>query len=276
MSVKKMNIKIPTMLFGVDGKEALERILAEKDEEPRPSDNGSPPIVKARYDIIKDLTYGQAMDVLRQDYAAGRIPNHPTYLMLNGAKAVRALTMKETALAKMNNYETLKDTNGSTRSDEERLALFKTWSFTSTGIAYQKKPLIKSVKCKIIPVSKNLVTIAEDYNQAYIPIKYDNMNGAEIDTSTGKYHQPLVLNEVLKNAGWIESFEQDQKTLSDYTHLTFKLLNNPEQAMGFWIIPNPKEDHLRALALNILDNHGYALGHDNLYNYARFVRVNPP
>ncbi len=267
-----MDIKIPTILFGVDGKEALERILAEKDEEPRPSDNGSRSIVKARYDIIKDLTYGQAMGVLRQDYAADRIPNHPTYQMPNGAKAIRALTMKETALAKMNNYETLKDTNGSTRSDEERIALFKTWSFTSTGIAYKKK----SAKCKIMPVSENLATIAEDYKQEYIPIEYSNMNGAEIDTSTGKYNQHLTLNEVLKNAGWIESFEQDQKTLSDYANLTFKLLNNPEQAMGFWIIPNPDENHLRALALgSLVADGGGADGNLTLNSNARFVRVNP-
>ena len=266
-----MEFKIPAMLFGVDGKKALERILAEKDEEPRPSENSSRPIVKDRYDIIQTGPYGQAMSVLRKDYSAGKIPNHPTYQIPGGIKTVRALSMKETSLARMNNYETLKNTDGATRSDEERLALFKTWSFTSTGIAYQKK----SAKCKIIPVSENLVTIAENHNNESIPIKYGNVNGAEIDTSTGKHNHYLALNEVLENAGWIESFEQDKKSLSDYAELVFRLLNDPEQAMGFWTIQTPDKAHLRALALLSLVSSSFADGFNYFISNARFVRVNP-
>ena len=266
-----MNIKIPNTLFGVDGKKELERILAEKDELKPEVPSSSSVFVRGRYDIIETPTYGQSMGVLRKDYAAGRIPNHPVYQAPNGSKVVRALSMKETALARMNNYETLKDANGSTRNDEERLALFETWSFTSTGIAYQKK----SAKCKIIPVSENLVTIAEDYNQEFIPIEYNKINGAEIDTSTGKHNHYLALNEVLENAGWIESFEQDKKSLSDYANLTFKLLNNPEQAMGFWTIQTPDKAHLRVLALYGLVNDSHAFGYISFNDNARFVRVNP-
>jgi len=266
-----MEIKLPKTLFGDDGRKALERILSEGDEVLR-SDNfgGSSVVVKGRYDFVTDLNYAKALGVLRRDYSSGRIPGHPVYVFPDGKKVIRPLSLRETALARMNDYETLRDVDGSVRSDEDRLKLFNKWSFTCSGIAYHKG----SSKCKILPVSEVLVTIAEDYDHAFIPINYANVNGFEIDTSAGKYNQALPLSEVLENAGWVESFELDRRALTDYAGLVFRLLKDPGKAMGFSVGGNTNIDELRPFVFGGLFND--SLAGDGILDYnARFVRVNP-
>lgn len=265
-----MDIKIPTKLFGVDGKRALERILSEPDTPSRtePQEQASS-IIHGPYDIINKLTYGQAMEVLRQDYAAGRIPNHPTCQSIQG-KTIRPLTMKETALARLEAYETLHNPDGSLKTKEERLALFNQWVFTTSGIMYKKN----STLFKILPTSIILASIAEDYTEASIPINYESAKVAELDSSKAKHNALLGLSEILNHKAWIETFEWDTTSLEEYAKAVLQI-KKQKPAMAYWVLSNPNKDELRALALSGLRGNSLANGDSDLDGGACFVRVNP-
>lgn len=97
---------------------------------------------------------------------------------------------KETLQAKVDCYNTLTNPNGTKRTDEQRLRLFKIDLYSCTGIAYKAY----TTKFKIVPVCPELIMIDPAYNKYksclfvdYDFVDYDKIQGFEFDSSNGKY-----------------------------------------------------------------------------------------
>ena len=116
-----------------------------------------------------------------------------------------------------------------------------------------------STEFKIVPKSKDLITISEHFNDAYLPVTYaDVKNGIELDFSKGKYNQLLPEGEPLENPGWIESVD-NRSLLKAYHDIIFKGFKK-ERAMGFYVRQNTDENELRILFVLNLDNDSDAYG----------------
>ncbi len=266
-----MNIKIPNILFGVDGKKALDRILAEKDEEPKPAVQPSDSKIIGTYDKIEAGTYPKALAALQKMHKAGKCASQPTFVLKDGFTVARPLTFSETVRARVTDYNTLTDANGKKRSDGDRLALFEDCLDTSTGIAYKSGATL----FKILSPIEELMGLDAKFDDASVSVDYPNIKGGmEFDSDKGIYNQSLTKQQVIDHPAWKASVN-DKALLKEYADLVFTLMNNPDDAMGFWVVRKPSEDHLRTLALSGLDNNSYALGSHNLDDIARFVRVNP-
>ncbi len=270
-----MNIKIPTNLFGVDGKEALERILAEKDETSAPEELAIQPAdskIIGAYDMIKAGTYPKALAALQKMHKAGKCASQPTFVLKDGSVLARPLTFSETVRARVTDYNTLTDANGKKRSDSDRLALFREYLDTSTGIAYKAG----STLFKILPPADDLMGLDAKFEGSSIAVDYSKLKGGiELDSSNDLCDQSLTKQQVLNHEAW-NTLVNDKALLKEYADLAYLLMRNPEQAMAFWTNRNRDENHLRALALGSLDHLSYACGRDDLSYIARFVRVNPP
>ena len=195
---------------------------------------------------------------------------HPTFVKDNGSIIFRPLTFKEDLVAIVEDFETLRNPDGSKRSTAERLTLFNNYKDSCTGIKYKKN----STKFKIEPVCKDLITIPPGFNRPFIGIDYESASGIELDSSKGKYSQLLTKKQVLELPAWKEAAEGDTEILKTYTNIVFKALKQDE-AMGFWPLQNTQEDQLRALyVFNLVGSSG-AGGNYDLDDDARLLLVQP-
>ena len=99
------------------------------------------------YTFVEGSTYAKAIEKLRGNYTRGKCPDQPS-IEVAGRKVARALTMKETLVARLTDFNTEKDADGSTRPWTDRTRLFGTYLDNCTGIAYHAH----TTKAKIVPV----------------------------------------------------------------------------------------------------------------------------
>jgi len=194
------------------------------------------------------------------------------------AKAIQKLrdtnskpfSFKQNIEARVKDYNTLKNPDGSTRSREERLRLFNVCLHldSCTGIAYKAE----STKFKIIPESQELIKIPADFSDAFLTINYSNINGTELDSSEPnvKYDTPLTKNRILKHPAWQTALENDKALLEEYANIYFKEYKK-EKAMAFYVLQNTQEDQLKELVLGSDDYDSKAFGIYSLNYYAYFV-----
>ena len=219
-------------------------------------------IINGKYHITQQQnTYGLGLVQLIKECGLDAKTGQPRFTKPDGSLIYRPLTFKETIQARVESYES--------STPEERLKLFNSWNDTCTGIAYKAN----STLFKIIPQSKELILLPQDYNQPNLPIEYDKISGIELDRTKAKYNELLTIDEVLNHEGWQTIVEEDNQLLKKYTEIVFKERKNATQLMAFWLNTNTDEDYLRALVLNYLDNNSSANGSNLLYINARFVRV---
>lgn len=129
----------------------------------------------------------------------------------------------------------------------------------------------KTTKFKIITECSELINIASNFNEHYLPINYDSINGIELDSEKGIYNQLLTPQQILEHPAW-NTTVQDKSLLKTYIDLVFKL-NPGDERMGFWVEQNTKKDELRALCVGNVDNNSSASGYDYLSDDAYFLRV---
>jgi len=236
-----------------------------------------PPIIVSNGEYIKLTktdTYAKGVVALQAFLKANSSDAHPKFTLSNGSSVYRPLTFKENIEARVTDYNTDKNVDGSTRTAEQKIELFTNWIDSCTGIAYEKK---KS-KFKIIPICDTLISLPEDFNDAFYSITYSRLVGRELDSSTDLYNQDLTLQQVLVHPAWFAVLEDDKTLLKTYAKITFDLLKSKyskESGMGFSVQSNTTKDELRALFVNSIDNNSDACGNDDLSNYARFLRVAP-
>ena len=167
--------------------------------------------------LPRTTTYALGVQQLRDECAKDPNPNHPTYTLSDGSKVIRPLTFKENLEARVNEYNTLKNADGSNRTKEERLRLFNTCLDSCCGTAYQRG----STKFKIILQCSELISIDSAFNQSFLPIDYSQIkNGIELDSANGIYSVAtnkvlLTRTQVLEHQGWLVLAEGDKSLLSN-------------------------------------------------------------
>ena len=136
--------------------------------------------------------YATAVHELQKAAADGSRKNgitvHPVFVRDDNSLIFRPLTFKENLQAKVEDFETLRNPDGTKRTMEDRLKLSNTFLDSCTGTGYQKG----AAKFKLIPLCIELITIAENFGQPYIKKPYNQMEGIELDTSKGKYRELLT------------------------------------------------------------------------------------
>ena len=236
-------------------------------EDDKPAEEAKPLVASGSGYALMDRTKTYALGVyaLREACVNDSDCGHPKFVKKGDSSIYRPLTFEENIRARLDDYNTLQNPDGSTKSDAERLRLFNTWLDSCTGIAYKKRTTL----FKIITESEDLINIPKGFNDYYIAVDYSKLQGVELDSSHGTYNKSLGKQQVLNHPGW-NATVADSSLLKNYAGLIFKLRNGKN--LGFWIRQNTSEDELRALFSNIGNSSG-AGGYDGLGNVGRFVRV---
>jgi hypothetical protein len=229
---------------------------------PTPSvDPVSEPITGAYILMPKTTTEVQGIHALRKACEAESNSAHPQFPRDDGSRIYRPLTFKEDIEARVNDYE-------SNTGNDERLRLFNRWLNSCTAVVYKAG----TTKFKIIPLSPELVTLPEDFSDAYFPIDYDAIAGTELDRNGAVYNTLLAKSDVLDHPAWRAAVEDDVDLLRTYADIVFTERSADKQ-MAFWTRNQPANDELRALSVSDLSSSSYANGDDDLYNYGSFLRV---
>ncbi|MBI5002685.1 J domain-containing protein, partial [Candidatus Woesearchaeota archaeon] len=92
-------------------------------------------------------TYARGVHALHTACVAENNLNHPKYICPDGSSIYRPLTFKEGIVARLREFNTLHNPDGSARSLDDRLVLFSRWNDSCTGIAKKAG----TTKFKIIP-----------------------------------------------------------------------------------------------------------------------------
>jgi len=236
--------------------------------EAKPAEEAKPFVASGSGYGLMDManTYALGIHALREACVNDSNCAHPKFVKKDGSSIYRPLTFEENIRARLDDYNTLQNPDGSARSDKERLNLFNTWLDSCTGIAYKKE----STLFKIITESEDLINIPKGFNDSYIAADYSKLQGVELDSSHEIYNQLLTRKQVMEHPAW-NAAVGDKHLIKDYAGLIFKLRNGDN--MGFWNRQNTPEDELRTLYVNYIGSNSIAGGYDDLYNDGRFVRV---
>jgi hypothetical protein len=223
------------------------------------------------YIPVKDNSYGQALHTLREQASEP----HPLVVhSREGTAKARPLTFKETIEARVQDYNKKKHLPEE-EGTHPKLELLNIWLDTCTGIAYKAG----TTQFTIIPVSRHLLEVNKDFNEASITtdIHFERFlserSDKVLDSTQGKYNEPLTPEEVLKNPGWLAGVEGDTDLLRAYRDIVFAELGNPDKAMSFYVLQNTHEDEVRALVVCNLNYDSDAGGDSYLDDDARFLRV---
>ena len=218
-------------------------------------------------------TYVLGVEALRE-YSAKGYSMQSLYTRTDGSWIVRPLTFKENLLARVETYNTIKNADGSVKTDDERLKLFNKWLDSCTGIAYKAG----TTKFKIVQQSLDLIEIPSEFNQQFMQIDYDSIDCIEFDSSDAKYITSLSLSKIKSHPAWLAAVEGDVTLLSEYSDIVFSLLKekyNGTNGMGFYVRSNTGTDELRALWVDYLYGYSGASGDYSLNNGGSFLLVAP-
>lgn len=214
------------------------------------------------------VTYAQGVQALQTACAVDACA-HPQFAKPDGSLVYRPLTFKENIAARVYDYETLHHPDGTERTKEDRLRFFSRWLDSCCGVAYQ----MNTDRFKLVLECPELMTIAADFNEASLPISYDEVSGIEL-IRDDSYRRLLSKAKVLEHAGWRAAVEDDTYLLTTYRDIVFAE-KDVEQAMGFWVREDCTIDQLRALFVDFLVSSSGAYGGSNLDNDGSFLRVAP-
>ena len=217
-------------LIGNRGKGRLEELMKKAADDPIVNEivegkKDSQEIIPARYGILRADDYCEGVRKLQNDSQSSQ-PNIQTS---GGFLVYRPLSIKETIRARVEDYNILKNPDGSKRTKQERLRLFDTYLDTCTGAAFKKE----SRKFKIMPVCVQLLTNSEDVSE--IPIVYESLDGIELDADKINFNEPLRKDEVLNHPGW-RALVDDNHLLKTYVDLFSKLNPNLWGFLSFELI----------------------------------------
>jgi len=220
-------------------------------------------------------TYALGLHALKEACIKENNPNHPQFTLSNRRKIYRPLTFKENVQARVENYETTYNSDGSERTLDERLSLITgRWNDSCTAIAYNAG----TNKFKVVPISEHLITLNSNFNEDFIQIDYDNIVGPELDISKSIYNHLMSKYLVLKHEGWLAALEDDIVLLKSYTEIIFTELKRKykrTEGMTFWVQKNISADELRALSVNYLKGNSNADGYSSFITESDFLRRIP-
>ena len=205
-----------------------------------------------REPYLRKLLKGESQDHSNTQQSHILTPEMPTY-----ALAVQELKKKNKDPLTLN--QIIK-----ARLEEEELC--DIWGYSSTGLARKAH----STRFKLIPDCRELKEIDPRFKGVSLSVKYEAIDGIELDSNDALYNQLLTKSEIRKHPAW---GIVGREYLDDYINLVFDKLNNPEKAMGFFLGLNTETDELRFL---LLSNNLYSSnvgGGSSLSNPVSFIQV---
>ncbi len=217
------------------------------------------------YSLVSAVSWFSALQNLRRQGSSKTIT-------ISGQNYVRPFTLKENLRARIEDYNTLTNPDGTQRTEEERQRFFNTWLDSCTGIHY----LARTTRFKIISQSPQLITLAQAPAVNYLPIPYAQSAGREMDNTAGgtKYNQDLTRAEVLEQPAWLAAVEEDRVLLGEVFDVMRAVKNGSAdwKGMGFYVYPNKPQDELRPLFVDSHGGDGNANGGNLLGSDGRFLR----
>ncbi len=235
--------------------------------------NGRTPAVQSSSftarDYIEAPSYFQALQALRTSYINGECPNQPI-ITHNGQTYARPPTFYELLSAKVNDFHSKSNVDGSAKEGEDPLRFFKVFLDTCTGRHYKGG----TTKFKLIPICPQLITLSSEPRANYLGLPYVDSVGDERDSSNGKYGVNLSKSEVLDHQDWLYLANENRQLLGEVFDIV-KLACDGDanwKGMAFYINQAPQNDELRSL---FVLNHYYQ-GNANDWNVlhlnGRFLR----
>ena len=220
-------------------------------------------------------TYAQGKAALQSECAQEENQNHPVYVLKDGVRVYRPLTFRENLTARVEDFNTLKDTHGKKRTLQDRLRLFDTYLDSCTSVAYKARSTIFT----IIPQDTELITLPSTFTQSYLQAEYPS-HAVNLDSTEGKYNCDLTEGQVLDHNAWLMAVEGDRVLLQEVANITFTELeqhHRKESGMRFYVQNNnnPQVDLRKALFVYNLDVSSNADGSSSLYGDGSFLRVAP-
>ena len=189
-------------------------------------------------------TYGQSLQLLQKKCTSDPATLQPLHQKGDGKKIYRPLTIRESILAKVEDFNREYDKSGIKRDLEDRLKFFDCNANLSscTGVAYKAA----TSKFKIIPLCPNLIELASDFNQDFIPIDYNLIDGYHLDWQHDDNYEAL----------WLAALEEDQTLLREYKHIAVPIAQIMDEIDDFYFCLNSgkntpkKEDILVPISIS--------------------------
>jgi hypothetical protein len=220
-------------------------------------------------DYVEGSNYFRALQALRTSFANGECPVQPT-ITINGQTYVRPPTLYEVLTARVNDFNSKTNPNGTPRKDEDPLRLFRIYLDSCTGRHYHGR----TTKFKLIPICPQLVALPALSQKNYLELSYANSEGEERDSINGEYNVNLSKREVLEHQDWLFVANGDRSLLG----ATFDILKSAQgggndwKGMAFYINVSPQNDELRPLCVDARGCQGSAGGRNDLHDRSRFLR----
>ena len=220
-----------------------------------------------RHELVSADSWFSALQELRRQ-GSGKAT------VINGQTYVRPFTLKENLQARIEDYNTLINQNGTQRTEEERERFFDTWLDSCSCIHH----IARTTRFKIIPCSNELIALAQAPVNDYLSVPYTQTSGTELDSARGKYNQDLSRAEVLEQPAWLAAVEEDRALLGEAFDVMRTVKKAPAdwKGMGFYVLLSNKEQgELRPLFTNYQDRNGLVIGGNLLDAGGRLLRSSP-
>lgn len=213
------------------------------------------------YGVAEGLTHGKALAALHEAYDKGKASLQPLFVRDDGSSIARQLNFEETIDTLVNDFESGKG------------ELLMLWNNTCTAHSYKGG----TSRFRIVPVSRELVLLSEDFSSPFVSADYARQDGHELDINQGEYNVPLPKSRVLKNPGWLESVKDRSllKAFRDIVYAKRAELGMSDTAMAYHVWQNPQQDYLRVLEVNGIKDGSNADINYGLDSPARFIIVSP-
>jgi hypothetical protein len=246
--------------------EKAKRRAARLPPEPKPD---IPPVAEAstsftvQYLLMPQTsTYALGLHELQEACEREKNQNQQQITLPDNRKVYRANTFLENIMARMNDWETLVNPDGSERTPEDRKRYFTTWLDSSCGIAYQKG----STVLKLQLVCPELMGIAKDFAQAFLPVNYASFRGdVTLDSGSENFVRDV----------WLALLEGKEDVYTQYLKVLKEIVGK-KITPDFWKRQNTETDELRAVYVNNLDLNSGADGYNYLVINGRFLRRRSP
>ena len=221
----------------------------------------SNPVSSGEYILMPQTsTYALGVDALRQACNQENNQNHPQFVLPDGSRIYRPNTFLENILARMTDFNTLTNPDGTQRSMEERLKYFNTWLDSCCGVVCQAK----TTNLQLILRCPQLISLAKDFADGFLPVDYASFQGIKLDSN----------NKTFARDAWMALLEGRTDVYTEYLSV-LKAAKGKKVIPDFWKRQNTAADELRAVYVNNLDNYSNASGSNSLSNGGRFLRRSP-
>jgi len=224
-------------------------------------------------------TYALGVHALQEQCIKENNQNQPKFTLPDGRVIYRPNTFKENCLARLHQFNTYTNPDGSKRTLDQRIEFMLIQLDSCSGLAFpaQKR---NNRKFKLILKSPELIDFPNNFNDFHFLIDYDRLDCTrELDCDGAKYGT-LTPAKIDSHEGWLTLFEDDKVVLRDYRQAVEETIAlwdplTPGGFMDFYLLNLQKDDHLLAVRLgSSAENHSTAYGQISDQG-CRFLRRKP-